>query len=78
MPEMENPRPSAVCGLITLSYSGREVDSVEDPALRPGVQRGREAERHWFSIFCADPPHPTTHTHAIHKYHVRHARTTQR
>lgn len=23
MPEMENPRPSAVCGLITLSYSGR-------------------------------------------------------
>lgn len=21
MPEMENPRPSAVCGLITLSYN---------------------------------------------------------
>lgn len=39
MPEMENPRPSAVCGLITLSYNLKGgLDGVEDPALRPGVE----------------------------------------
>lgn len=34
------PRPSAACGLNTMSYNERE-NGVEDPALRPGVRRGR-------------------------------------